>query len=226
MVSRCCLGFLSELVPTSTSLAGSLTASSSSKSICVVLFPVSLRELVFWGLWKVYLWTPLCYPRCYFAFVLPILEYCSPVWGLADECHLQLLERQVYPVARLFHDQSFLSFCHLRPVAWLSVVYKLNSNSNHCLFSELPSASTRDRYTRAAGPAHLFQFEVSRCRTSLCAGCFLPDQVRIWNDLPYTVLTPKRRMCSRLCQPLDAFLSCVFFSFPRRRCLCRCESNL
>ena len=34
--------------------------------------------------------------RCYFAFVLPILEYCSPVWGSAAECHLQLFERQVY----------------------------------------------------------------------------------------------------------------------------------
>ena len=40
--------------------------------------------------------------RCY-AFVLPILEYCSPVWGSAAEC--QLLERQVYSVARLCPDQ-------------------------------------------------------------------------------------------------------------------------
>ena len=26
----------------------------------------------------------------YFAFVLPISEYCYPVWGSADECHFQL----------------------------------------------------------------------------------------------------------------------------------------
>ena len=32
--------------------------------------------------------------RCYFAFVLPILEYCSSVWGSAAQCHLQLLERR------------------------------------------------------------------------------------------------------------------------------------
>ena len=42
--------------------------------------------------------------RCYKAFVLPILEYCSPVWGSAAECHLQLLKRQVYLVARLCSD--------------------------------------------------------------------------------------------------------------------------
>ena len=39
--------------------------------------------------------------RCNFAFVRQILEYCFPVWGSAAECHFQLLERQVYSVARL-----------------------------------------------------------------------------------------------------------------------------
>ena len=27
--------------------------------------------------------------RCYYALVLPIVEYCSPVWGSAAECHRQ-----------------------------------------------------------------------------------------------------------------------------------------
>ena len=72
--------------------------------------------------------------RCYFAFVLQILEYCSPVWGSAVECHLQLLERHVYSVARRGPDQSFLSLCHRRRVAGLSMLYKVNSISNHCLF--------------------------------------------------------------------------------------------
>ena len=43
---------------------------------------------------------------CYFASVLPILEHCSPVWGSATKCHLQLLERQVYSVARLCPDRA------------------------------------------------------------------------------------------------------------------------
>ena len=91
---------------------------------------------------------------CYFAFVLPILEYCSPVWGSAAECHRQLLERQVYSVASLCPDQSFLSLCHRLRVAGLSMLYKVNSNSNHCLFSELPSAYTGVRHNRAAAAAH------------------------------------------------------------------------
>ena len=85
--------------------------------------------------------------RCYFPFVLPILEYCSPVWGSAAECHLQLVELQVYSVARLCSDQSFLSVCHRRRVAGLSMLYKVNSNSNNWLFGELPSASTWVRHT-------------------------------------------------------------------------------
>ena len=85
--------------------------------------------------------------RCYFAFGLSILEYCSSVWGSAAEYHLQLLERQVYSVARLCPDQCFLSLSYRRRVAGLSILYKVNSNSNHSLFNELPSASTRVRQT-------------------------------------------------------------------------------
>ena len=48
----------------------------------------------------------------------------------------------MHSVARLCPDQSFLSLCHRRNVVELSMLYKVNSNLNHCLFSELPSAST------------------------------------------------------------------------------------
>ena len=92
--------------------------------------------------------------RCYYAFVLQILEYCSPVWGSGAECHLQLLQRQVYSVARLCIDQTFLSLCHRRYVAALCMLDKINSNSNRRLFGKLPSASVRVRHARAAAEAH------------------------------------------------------------------------
>ena len=125
--------------------------------------------------------------RCYYAFVLPILEYCSPLWGSAAECHLQLLERQVYSVARLCPAQTFWSLCHRHHVAALSMLYKVNSDSNHCLFSELPSASIRVRHTRAAAAAYPLECEVSRFRTSQFARCFLPAPATVWNGIPYTV---------------------------------------
>ena len=51
-------------------------------------------------------------------------------------------------MAWLCPDQSFLSLCRRRRVPGLSMLYKVNSNSNHCLFTEIPSASTRVRHTR------------------------------------------------------------------------------
>ena len=97
--------------------------------------------------------------RCYFAFVLPILEYCSPVWGSAAECHLQLLERHVNSVDRRCPDQSFLSLCHRCRASRLTMLNKVNSNSNHCLYSELPSASILEFDIREMGP-QLIQIRV------------------------------------------------------------------
>ena len=125
--------------------------------------------------------------RCYFAFALQILGYCSPVWESAAECHLQLLVRQVLSDTGLCLDQGFLSFCHRRRVAGLCMFYNVNSNSIHCLFNELPSVSTKVLHILAAAGAHPLEFEISTSRTSLFARCFLPDQVRIWNDLGDTV---------------------------------------
>ena len=57
-VTWSCLGFLSMLVPTSTSLEWSLTTSSHSKTMFVsrVSQRIDILRLVKW-----YLWTPLCY---------------------------------------------------------------------------------------------------------------------------------------------------------------------
>ena len=217
------LGFLSELVSTSTSLAWSLKASSPSKTMCVILFPVSLRELVFWTWWNVYLWTPLCY-------FVAILHLFSQSLSIVLWCGGQLLNVTfsffsascICMVDWLCPDQNFLSLCHLLRAAGLIMLYKVNSNSNHCLFSEQQSVSPRVRHTRAAAAANPLEFEVSRCRTSQFARSFLPAQVRLWNDLPYNVFDPGTLEGSRVqstagCFPELCFLvglcflvSCVF----------------
>ena len=107
------------------------------------------------------------------------------------------------------------------------MLYKIYSNSNNSLFSELPSASTRVPHTEAAAAAHPLKFDVSRCRTSQLAIYFLPAQVRMWNDLPYTVfdagmLDIYTGAVNRWLLPRLAF----FASFSWRRCLWDCESNL
>ena len=83
---------------------------------------------------------------------------------------------------------DFLSLCHRRHVAGLYMLNKVNWNSNHRLFNELPFASTRVRHTRAAAAAHLLEFELSRCRTSQFAKGFLPAKVRMWNYLACMII--------------------------------------
>ena len=85
VVTFSCLGFLSEHVPTSTFFSRNLTASSTSKTMCVVMFPVSLREFVFCGhLVNVYFWTPLCY-------FVAILHLFSQSLSIVLRCVGQLL---------------------------------------------------------------------------------------------------------------------------------------
>ena len=110
MVTWYCLGFLSEHVPTSRSLAWSLTV-SSPKTMCVILFPMSLRELVFWGWWNVYLWTPLCY-------YVAILHLFSQSLSIVLRCGGQLLN-VTFTSGRLCPDPSFL-LC--RCFVWLGLV--------------------------------------------------------------------------------------------------------
>ena len=120
--------------------------------------------------------------RCCSAYVLPIPEYCSRAWGSPSA-----LERQFNSLAWLYPEQSFLSSSYRHHIVRLCMLYNVISGSNHCSFDELPSASIRVRHIRAAAAAHPLDLESSRCRTSQFARCFLKAQVRMWNDLPFTV---------------------------------------
>ena len=72
--------------------------------------------------------------RCYYAFILPILEYCSLVWGSAASSHLRLLDRQIHAVSRLCPDQILKPLNHRRCVAGMCMLHKIHSNPKHCLY--------------------------------------------------------------------------------------------
>ena len=108
MVTWSCLGFLSELVPTSTLLFMKFDSKLTFEDrVRPIVSRVSQRICILKLVKHIFVDTSvlLC---CYFVFVIPIVEYCSSVWGSAVECHLRLLELQVYSVARLCPDTSFL----------------------------------------------------------------------------------------------------------------------
>ena len=126
--------------------------------------------------------------RCYYSFVFPIIEFCSSAWGPAAECHLQLLERQVYSVARL----CLIGLpCHcVIDVMLLHCIYctRLNltliivcSVSLHLLLSEFDMLELR-----------VLEFEVSRCRTSQFAGISCRQRLVCEMSFPTLCLTLER----------------------------------
>ena len=52
--------------------------------------------------------------KCFWAFILPVLEYCSPVWMSAATSHLSLLDRVVSPVGRLSGGSISCDLWHRR----------------------------------------------------------------------------------------------------------------
>ena len=162
--------------------------------------------------------------RCYYAFLLRGLEYCSPVWESAAECPCQLLKSQVYSVARLCSDQRFLSLCHRRNVCWTDCVsckMFIRTRITVCsvrvriIFysSTYPSCSSMSlNYQGVESP----NLQGVSCRPRFVCGMTFPT----------LCLTPEPWIGLRVHSQLFAYLSCAFFSFPWRRWLCGCEINL
>ena len=61
--------------------------------------------------------------QCFWAFILPVLEYCSPVWMSAATSHLSLLDRVVGQISRLSGGSVSCDLWHSRKVASLSVFF-------------------------------------------------------------------------------------------------------
>ena len=185
----------------------------------IIVYRVSQRIDILRLVKRIFVGTPELF-RCYFEFVLPILEGVNPpVWGSAAECHIQLFERQVHSVAWLCPDQSFLLLCHRRRVAGLSMLHKVNSNCNQCLFSEFKSASNRVQQPELRPQHTHWSLEYQGIERPNLLGLSCRLRFECGMTFPTLGLTPERGMASRSGQPLVASLSCVFFSFPWRRCL-------
>ena len=107
---------------------------------------------------------------------------------------------------------------------WRITCTGVNSKTNLCLLSKIPSVLTRFPHTRATAAAHPVEFEVSKCRTaqfarsSFCQvkslpGTSLPGQVCMWNNLHHMFDTWRLDGFNGCSQPLIASLSCVSFQF-------------
>ena len=75
--------------------------------------------------------------KCFNSFILPCLEYCSPVWSSAADSHLKLLDRNLQACKFLIPNLTIsLQHCHF--ISSLCTLYKIFHNPSHPLHSELP----------------------------------------------------------------------------------------
>ena len=163
------LWFLYELVQTSMHILG--------------FFPCLSENWIFWGWWNADLWTPLCY-------FVAIFHRFSQSLSIVRQWRGQLLNVTFsffsarciqWPGLALIRlsCRCVIDVVLLGLVCWTRLMPTLITV---CSAIDT-SASSRVRHTGAAAAAHSLEFEVSRCRTSKFARCFLPTQVRMWNYL-------------------------------------------
>ena len=121
--------------------------------------------------------------RCFWGFVLPVLEYCSAVWRSAADTHLKLLDRVVSGACFLAGGVLNYNLSHRRSVAVLCMLYKIRCNPKHPLSGALPVPHVPVRVTRGALIAHRYTLVPPRCRTSQYSRTFIPLSVSLWNNL-------------------------------------------
>ena len=66
--------------------------------------------------------------RCFWGFVLPVLEYCSAVWCSAADTHIKLLDRAVSGARFLAGGVFECDISHHRSVAVLCMFYEIRCN--------------------------------------------------------------------------------------------------
>ena len=120
---------------------------------------------------------------CFRSYVLPLLEYCSPVWSSAADCHLKLLDRVVRCAKFIYPQCDLGDLTHRRTVGSLCMLYKITHNHRHPLYDHLPPPYVPARVTRGSQAMHEWAFASVRCRTDQYSRTFMQAAVKKWNSL-------------------------------------------
>ena len=102
--------------------------------------------------------------RCFWGFVLPVLEYCSAVWCSATDIHIKLLDRAVSGAQFLPGGVFECVIAHRRSVAVLCMLYKIRCNPIHPLNGDLSGPYVPVRITRGALVAHRYTYALLQPR--------------------------------------------------------------
>ena len=124
---------------------------------------------------------------CFNSFILPCLEYCSPVWSSAADSHLKLLDNNLRACKFLIPNLT-ISLQHRRFISSLCMLNKIFHNPPHPLHSELPDLFHPRRVTRSSLSINNLSFSPMRFHTSQYSRCFIPATTKLWNELPSMIV--------------------------------------
>ena len=125
--------------------------------------------------------------KCFNSFILPCLEYCSPVWSSAADSHLKLLDRNLQACKFLIPNLT-ISLQHHCFISLQCMLYKIFHNPSHPLYSELPNLFRPMRVTRGSLSINSLSFSPMRFHTSQYSRCFIPAITKLWNELPSIIV--------------------------------------
>ena len=193
------------------------------KRLCLVSRVASQRLGILRNSWRVF-HDILLIGRCFWGFVLPVLEYCSAVWCSAADTHPKLLDRVVSGACILAGCVLNSNRSHRRSVAVLCMLYKIRCNMMHPLCGPLPVPCVPVRVTRDTLFAHRYTYAPPHSRTSQYLRTFIPvlvsPLVSLWNDLVVPIFDgvglagfKSRFNAFLLSKLLSPFFSSVIFPF-------------
>ena len=125
--------------------------------------------------------------RCFNSFILPCLEYCSPVWSSAADSHLKLLDKILRACKFLFQILQLVCstivllahcVCFTRSLTTLPILSILN----------LPTCSVPGESLRGSLSISSLSFSPMRFHTSQYSRCFIPITTKLWNELPSMIV--------------------------------------
>ena len=125
--------------------------------------------------------------KCFNSFILPCLEYCSPVWSTAADSHLKLFDRNLQACKFLIPNFK-ISLQHRCFISSLCTLYKIFHNPSHPLHSELPNLFHPRRVIRGSLSINSLSFSPMRFHPSQYSRCFIPATTKLWNELPRLLL--------------------------------------
>ena len=120
---------------------------------------------------------------CFRSFVLPILEYCSPVWMSATDSNLNVLSKIVRSAGFLFPGNSNYDLDHRRNISSLCLFHKIYFNDDHPLHHLIPDPYVPSRQTRFSNQQHQYSVCEARCNTVQFQRSFFPYSAKLWNGL-------------------------------------------